>query len=229
MWRILRAEICYNKIIVGITCGIALFIIIVNSVRGWPNPTLNLRGTKAIMTVAVAVACFVSFLKFFKEKRERYLSILPLSIKEVGVSRLLFMGIVWLSLVLLFLIGSSTAQPYWVDNIIWDTLSLTGFIMMINAYIFIHRDLTIRFQDRYQKLILMILYSILIIMGYLVWYLLFTVAIPYFKFLEPLNQFKKDFPNVSSVAIGAIFFNLCGIGLTVLSIFIFKNRKTYLG
>lgn len=228
MWKILKAELSYNKYVLVIPYGVVLYVIIANVSQGWSNVELNLPGVRAMMVVAAAVIFLFSIVTFFKEKRERYFTLLPLSIRQIGISRLLFLITVWLSFILLFWISTLTVTPYQLSTILWGTLSLTGFILMANAYIFIHRDLKFCSSGKFQKILITFFYPIMIIIGYLLWYLLFAVPVPYFEFFKPLNTLNEEFSNISTSLMGFSIFIVLGMSFTVLSVFVFKRRRSYL-
>ena len=120
-----------------------------------------------------------------------------------------------------------TVRPYRLDYMLWDTLSLTGFILIINAYAFIQRDIYFYFQGRYKKLLVSVLYVIMIITGYFLFYVLFLPTIPYFDFFIRFEPLKEEFSNFPSSPLGAVIFIFLGLGFSYLSVVTFIRRRTY--
>ena len=228
MWRLLKAELQYYKIdlILGLSFG--LIGMIANVITGWQNPEIDLPGVRSLMAMGTVFACFLRLFKYAQDKKDRQHATLPLPVRQVGVLRLLYIIIIWLGLVVLFWICSSTIRPYRVDTIIWETLSLTGFIFMANAILFIHRDLYLSLSRRYQKAGLMAAYSFIIVLGYVLFYFIFAVSIPYFKFLRQLDPFKDNFKTIASSPYAILLSNVLGIGFSIMSVVIYERRRSYI-
>lgn len=228
MLRLLKAGFRYNRTILVLPFGLGLTGIVANIITGWENVEIDLPGVRSLMAVGTMGAYFYFLYIQVLEKRDRYHTMLPLSVREIGASRLLFLPCIWLSLVVLFFFGSSSVRPYRVDKIVWETLSLCGFVFIANAIFFINRDLSQFWYKKFQRGGLMILYAFVIILGYILFYFIFAVSIPYFKFLRQIDPFKENFENISSSPFTALLLGLLGIGFMGLSIVLFGRRNSYL-
>ncbi|MBC8181993.1 hypothetical protein H8E88_12820 [candidate division KSB1 bacterium] len=216
-----------NKLILIIPCGFVLFGMIINVALGWQNVELDLPGVRSLMTTAIIVLIIFNFIKYIQEKRIRLISILPLSIIKVALSRLLYIVFIWTSFMVLYWISLSTAKPYRSNIIFWDTLSVTGLILFVNTFPFFFRDFNFCFKEKYKAVILSILLVLMFFIGYI---LIFSFGISEYswKIFQPLLPLRKWLVSVSSTSIGAIIFILIGLGFSVLNILTFVHRKSYI-
>jgi len=228
MWHLLKTELSYHKVEIMVFTSLGLVGLIANIVTGWQNIDVDLPGVRSLMAVGIMVACFVRLISYTKEKKDRYHTSLPLPVRRIGLSRLLYIISIWICFVILFWISSSAIRPYPLDKIILETLTMSGFILMANATLFIYRDL-FRFSfGSIRKSGFRIFNVVMILLGYILFYIIFAVGIPYFSFLRRINLFKENFHNVASSPYAVIVFNLLGIGLTIMSVILFARRKSYL-
>ena len=228
MWRILKAEFEENWYVLLIPYFVVLLPIIINISKGWPTAEFDLRGIKAMMAVGIAIVILVKIPRLIKDQKDRFHSLLPLSRNTIAVSRLLFPLIIWLSFLCIFWLGTVTVKPYHTDLIIWEALSLSGFILIGSAMPLIYRDMKICFSRKYQKFVLPVFYLILPILGYTVFYLLFATKIPYFAFFDRIEPYQLKYAKISSSQFASFVFIILGLASTSLSIFLFRWRKSYL-
>ena len=103
MWKILKAQIIYNKIIliIGFILIVSVFIPFV--VQGWQEMNNSFPALRAVLLAATAMLFLFNIVRLQREKRDRFHHILPLSNSELAISRLLQIIIFWLSLLFLVL------------------------------------------------------------------------------------------------------------------------------
>ena len=207
MWKILKADLINNKLILIIPCGMVLFGMIINVVLGWQNVELDLPGVRSLMTNAIIVLLIFNFIKFIQEKRLRLISTLPLAIKKIAMARLLYIFIIWISYLGLYWISTSTSRPYRFDIIFWDTLSVTGFILIANSFPYFFRDLNFCFKKKYTQVILSIILVLMFFIGFLLIFI-FGVNEYSWKIFQPLLPLRKMLIKFSATSIGTIFFIL---------------------
>jgi len=228
MLNILKAEIKDNLLLLVIPYILVLLPIFINIYQDWPTAEFDLRAIKSMMGVGIIFIILLRLVNISKNKKDRFHFLLPLSVRKIAITRLCFAITIWLSFLIFYWIGSSTAKPYRIDLIFWEALSITGFILITNAFVFIYRDITSVFYGKFKNNVSVILYNFMIIIGYLIFYLLFSITIPYFDFLKHLVPFQIEGAEFSSSLTGTIFFNVIGLGLSSLSIYVFTHRKSYL-
>jgi hypothetical protein len=227
MWKILKADLIYNKLILIIPCVVVLFGMVINVLLGWQNVELDLPGVRSLMTTAIILLLIFNFIKYIQEKRVRLISILPLSIKKVALSRLLYIIFIWTSFLVLYWISSSTAKPYRFNIIFWDTLSVTGLVLFINAFPYFFPDFKFSFIEKYKTVVLKILLVLIFFIGYI---LIFSFGINEYswKIFQPLLLLQNMLASISFTPIGTFIFLLIGLGFSALNIITFERRKSYL-
>ena len=226
MWKILKSDLVNNKFILIVPCGVVLFGMIINVVLGWQNIEQDLPGVRTLMTSAIIVLLCFNFIKYIREKRVRLISTLPLSIKKIAISRLLYILTIWTTSLFLYWICTSTARPYRIDIIFWDTIAVTGLILIANAFPYFVRDVNFCINEKYKMIISSILFVFIFLVGYLLIFI-FNVNEYSWNIFQPLLPIRKTLLIFSSVSIGAIFFILIGLGFSALNILTFERRKSY--
>ena len=226
MWKILKAQLQYNKIILIISYLIFLSVYVSFVVQGWQELDNSFPALRAVLMATTAMLFLFSIIKLHREKRDRFHHILALNIWQLGISRVLQIMAFWLSLLLLVLFVFVLRPSIFDLKILWDLLSLTGFVLVLNAAPFIYRDLSYCFQAKSQKVVLVIVYALMILAGYLL-FMLFVVSAESISLSSDLVLLKKNFSSFINTFKGAVFFNLCGIIFTGISLYIFSKRKTY--
>jgi hypothetical protein len=226
MWKLLKAQIIYNKIvlIVGYLIFGSAFIAFV--VQGWQEMDNSFPALRAVLLAATATLFLFNTVRLQKEKRDRFHHTLSLNTWELGISRVLQIILFWLSLLSLILFAFVMRPSIFELKILWDLLSLTGFVLVMNAAPFIYRDLSYCFHAKSKKIMLVILYALMIMAGYFL-FMLFIVSAESISISNDLVLVKKNFSNFINTFRGAVFFNLCGIILTGISLYVFSKRKTY--
>jgi len=226
MWKILKAQIQYNKIVLIISYLIFLSIYISFVVQGWQEMDNSFPALRAVLLAATAMLFLFNIVRLHREKRDRFHHTLSLRNWELGISRVLQIITFWFSLLFLVLFAFVLRPSIFDLKTLWDLLSLTGFVLVMNAAPFIYRDLSYCFHAKSKKIVLVILYALMIMAGYLL-FMLFVVSVESISLSNDLVLVKKGFSNFINTFIGALFFNLCGIILTWISLLVFSKRKTY--
>ena len=226
MWKLLKAQIQYNKIILIIVYLIFLPVFIAFVVQGWQEMDKSFPALRAVLMAATTMLFLFNIVRFQREKRDRFHFLVPLNIWKIAVSRLLQIIIFWLSVLSLVLFAFVLRPAVFDLKILWDLLSMTGFVFVLNAAPFIYRDLSFCFHSKSKKVVLVIAYALMILAGYLV-FMLFVVSVGSISLSSDLVLVKKGFSSFINTFMGALFFILCGIISTGISLFIFSKRKTY--
>lgn len=226
MWKILKAQIQYNKIVLIISYLIFLSVYVSFVVQGWQELDNSFPALRAVLMAMTAMLLLFSIIKLYREKRDRFHHILMLSIWKLGISRVLPIIAFWFSLLSLVLFAFVLRPSTFDLKILWDLLSLTGFVLVMNAAPYIYRDLSLCFHDKSKKNVLVILYVLMILAGYLM-FMLFVISAESISLSSDLVLVKKNFSSFINTFIGALIFIFCGIIFTGMSLYIFSKRKTY--
>ncbi|MFQ5630701.1 MAG: hypothetical protein ACE5I1_18170 [bacterium] len=96
MWRILKEELAYNKLLIFLMVAfcIACFVTIWFGVK-WQRNRAPL--TMLIMLVMTVVVGYSGVKNRIGQKRDRMYILLPLSLRQVGCTHLLYPLSIWLS------------------------------------------------------------------------------------------------------------------------------------
>lgn len=227
MFKILKAQLDYTKIIFILPVGIVLAAMIANFVLGWPHHEYDLQAVKKLMLFAVVLPFMFNFAFIIKEKRDRVNALLPFPRWKIRLANLSFVIFSWTVLLILYWLASSIARPYVVSLIIWDTLTVTGFVLIANAIVFIYRDMAYMSLSKIQKNFAVFSGIIFIILA-LIFYLQLGISGNSYKIFAPLLPVKENVIRISATWPAAVISFILGVGMTVLSIFSYKRRIAFL-
>jgi len=228
MVKLLKAEFKYHLNTIGTASGIYLFIAIVVFSKEWRSPEQDGIG---MLSIALTFTFLISMLRLLiitKEKKDRFMVLLPLSNYAIGLCRLLVGIIFWIGLLVIFYTLLFIFQND--DFRIWlirYSIFLTGLWLIINAFPILHRDLNYYFESNYQKIMVGIIYVMIFIIGLFVFssaaLLRYFPSLPVDFFLSIREMLTND-----PTLFNAIQYLIFGIILTILNAFIFARRKAYI-
>jgi len=159
-----------------------------------------------------------------KEKRERYHTLLPFSIKTLGKQRLLFVILYQACVFLLWLIIYFVNYFHENPELIWPMISMIMFNLIIICFFVIYTDLSfweIKFHKPFIALIIagsIFLYSITML----------NIKVYVFSELNINTQLFSTYIDFIKLPYGAIVMFVLAASLYYLSYVIFINRKSYL-
>jgi MFS family permease len=246
VWSLIKAELDYQKLflitVVAAVLGILTFL--------WYSPVLlfvpeiPFPRRMGMSFWFLLYAAFVILVNAFfppmgihrREKRNRLLALLPISLQKLGIVRMILLALIWIGLASVFLLFLSITGDW---NLFWDDpfwpvllVSLSGAILTGSAYIAFMVDLQTLFPK--EKLLLGIpqqqLFNGFIVLSTIIYFLAICYGILQsdsdFRFsvriLVPLMAFT-----VRSWT-GATVFLLTGVGVALASIRTFTLRKSFL-
>lgn len=223
MWRILKAEILYDRsrlVIVSVFC-LTCLVTIWFGVK-WERNVSPM--TMLILFISALVAVYAGEQSRISNKRDRMHVSLPVSVWETGFSHLIYPVCVWLvillldqisSIVLCLLSGTARARPSFSQ-----ILTLSGLFLIVNAAVLLSRDLSRIFTKRSQQIII-----------YLIGYLLFFGALlPFYivtNFFGAFGENTRLQSFISTLSESPAGFLLLGVGLSFLSSLVFLKRRSY--
>ncbi len=226
MWKILKAQIAYNKIILYPCFLLTLAVIVPFIVQGWQVPDKSYPALRAVLFAMTALVFLSSLIKDFKERRDRFFHILPYKLWEFGVVRLFFVLMFWLSLVLLVCLAFVIRNSIFNPTYLWDLLSQTGFIIFMIGVVFIVRDIAFIYDFKNKKIFPGILNFVVIFCSYLL-FMLFVVSKNAMENSPSLIPVKNGFHQFTSSYSGSLLFLMLGVTMFLTSIFVFSRRKTF--
>lgn len=225
MWALVKADLKYNWLYLAIPSALVLAVCLANYLRGWSTPEMDLPGTRTIMMTMTAVIYFFRKLRQILEKRDRYLALLPHSLRSIGFSRLCLGILVWLSYLSVYFVLSASVRPYRLDLIVWEALSITGFVIFGNAFPFIYRDLFYVFIPGRSKPFVIMSYVVLVLLGVLT-FLLFSVTEYSWALVKVVLPLRQYFAPLSTAFLGAILFIFLAVAGVILSVSVFVRRRS---
>ena len=227
MWKIIKADFKYQKFGFIFPYAIVLVAIIANVSQGWRHNVHDMQGVRTVMASMTGIIFLSKSFIIAKEKRHRFITLLPLKQWTIALTRVLFIILIWLSFLVMYWLGTAVIRPYRTDILIWDTLSFTGLVLLANAIIFVYYDLLYTLANNKQKVILGFIFLSLVFIGYIVFFLFGVDEQSWNIFKTLFLPYKNDFSSFSSNYIGAGVSLSIGFIMTILSVIVFKRRKTY--
>jgi hypothetical protein len=223
MWRLLKAEILYDRsrllivFVFFLTCLVTIWF----GVK-WERNVAPM--TMLILYVSALVAVYAGEGSRINNKRDRMHVALPLSLWKIGFSHLIYSLFVWLAFLILYrgsyfvlelISGATRTIPSPVQ-----ILTLSGLFLIVNAIVLLVRDLSRIFTNRSQQNLV-----------YLVGYLLFIGALlPFYIVMNFFGAFGENTrlqSQMSSLSESPTGFLILGFGLSLISVFVFMRRRSY--
>jgi hypothetical protein len=223
MWRLLKAEILYDGsrlLIVSLIC-LTCLVTIWFGVK-WERNVSPM--TMLILFISALTAVYAGEGSRIYNKRDRMHVSLPVSLWETGFSHLIYPIFVWITtlilykvsyFVLAFISGTTRSKPSFLQ-----ILTLSGFFLIVNAAVLLSRDLSKIFTKKPLQ-----------IMIYMTGYLLFIGALlPFYivtNFFGAFGENTRLQSYMSSLSESPSGFLLLGLGLSLISVFVFMRRRSF--
>ena len=209
MWKLLKAEIIYNKFL--LTVMFASSLVIFSLV--WILEDLHIQGfMRVTMMIYFIFMGIIGGRGVSGEKRHRLFSLLPCSPLEIGMQRLLFIHVVFCGILVLWALffavqsNDPSVKSFW--NIMAHVALIPGAIM---AFVVSH-DLGF-LSIKMNRFLFLSISRLPVFAGLgLIWVLIFNV---FYGFLD-ITPFK------------AVLVTAFWLGLSFISVFLFVRRSSYL-
>jgi len=209
MWRALKADLEYYKLnlLIGMTISVLMAVVLL---------LLGFADFKILLINSFFV--YFANIGFIgadadKDKRDRHDTLLPVAIREMAVSRLLFAIFFQLGLLVLWFVFFMLSDETVTARVICRLFSTSAMNLAIVALFVIHHDLGFLNGKKYSYGFLGLIF---IVAGFLAYSGKMRAA---WGFI-----FDTLYPSPA----GALLFSLIAAGLYFLSIKIFVRRKSYL-
>jgi hypothetical protein len=227
MIRLIIAEYKYNWRVLGFSSALFLTGIGINMYQGGEWATHDMRGMKIIMIVMSFISLFFMLMKQIKEKHDRLIMLLPVARLRIGIARGSVVPILWVWWLIIYWSVTAAVRPYPTTYLIWDMLSASGFIMVVNAFPYCARDLCLESQPKWKRLLSGIAYLILLL-GFYYLLLIFTANFRFLKLFQIPESATLSVVHYLSTTQGAVMVLLLGLLGSLLSYFLFGQRKNWL-
>jgi len=223
MWHILRAEIRYDKLRIGLFfffC-LAAFLAIWFGVR-WERNRIPM--TLLMILILTLSAVYAGEKNRTIQKRDRLHVLLPVTLWHIGLSHFLYPILILLGIYLLLILSALVVQTFISHSLTMPShlhiLTLTGLILIVNAVILLHRDLRMTFTKKHQRFFV-----------FLFWFLVyFGALLPFYVITNFFGLFGENTPAqrfLTRLLESPSGFLLIGIFLSIISAIVFVNRKSY--
>ncbi|KAA3617086.1 MAG: hypothetical protein D8M58_04180 [Calditrichaeota bacterium] len=227
MWKFLKSEYEYYKLIINFTLALVSILFIVILGFGWESAEKEIPGVSSVMIGVSILIISIRSVKSAKEKNERFFSLLPLSRWKLGLARLLFIngfwGIMFSSFVIILLIFHAGEIRLYL---FWYFLSLSSLIFIFNQAPFFHKDLTSIFTGKYAKWLITFAYLLLFFTVYFLF--IGTRAFSRYFSIPELEIFSGHIHQLSPTPFGTLTFVSISILLSLLGLLLYQKRKFYL-
>lgn len=214
MWQLVKAEFKYYRVLFAVPMIFVIWFQIVEYyfIKSFQNESLSIGIGYLYMISGFFI--FSILQKRFTEKREKFLAILPLSSKQLALSRFWFVVIPFAILTVYFVISHLIVNNLWHIELSIPIVHI-GFLLIIVAGFVRARDDWFshwNFGKRTQAAFI----SVSIIQ-------IIVVAI----FLGLPNSYNNSDLGLNNYAV--LIFFLLGLVIMLTTIYSFQKRKSYLG
>jgi hypothetical protein len=223
MWRILKAEISYDKVRIGLFfffC-LAAFLAIWFGVK-WERNRIPM--TLLMILILTLSAVYAGEKNRTMQKRDSLHVLLPATLWHIGMIHLLYPIIVLLCIYLLLFLSALVVQPFIKYSLTMPSflhvLTLTGLVLIVNSVILLHRDLRMTFTKKHQRFFV-----------FLFWLLVyFGALLPFYVITNFFGLFGENTPAqrfITRLLECPTGFLLIGIFLSIISVIVFVKRNSY--
>jgi hypothetical protein len=227
MWKILKAQLNYNKLVL-IGCGFfSLAVIVPFIVQDWQDIDKSYPALRAALFAMTVIVFFSSFVRNVKEKRDHFFNKLPINVLQLGLIRLFFILLFWFCLMVFVGIAFIIRPSIFNGKILMDLLSQTGFIFSLIGIVFILKDLSYVLIFKKLKILIGVL-NFIVILGCYLLFMLFIVSKNAMEISPSLIPLKDGFNQFITSIAGSVVFMLLGMAMCFLSINVFSWRKTFI-
>jgi len=226
MWKILKAQFNYNKLVLIGCAFFSLAVIIPFIIQDWRDIDKSYPALRATLFAMTTLFFFSSFVRNMKEKRDRFFNKLPLKLWQLGLTRLLLVIIFWTCLMIIVAIAFIIRPIIFSNEILMDLLSQTGFIFYLISLVYIVKDISYFAISKKNKILINIFNYISILGSYLL-FMLFVVSKNAMDISPSLIPIKEGFNQFIISIPGSALFIMLGVTMTSLSTYFFSKRKTF--
>ncbi len=216
MWRMIKADIAYNRTLFIILYGAAFVAIAANAVYADLEEPLSV-----LMFFSVVVIGIVAGVEEIKTKRTRFFSGLPLPARQLGILRFPVFAAYWLSLMVLLCLSSLVSQQGHLGlDYFWWILTRTGAMFIMVGFMDLSQDLPFCVKGKVPGYVFK---GTALLLG------TFGGPLVYFA-TNPRRQSDAIFKALSKffmTSTGATGLFLISFCIMALSIWVYEKRKSY--
>lgn len=223
MWRLLKAEVSYDRLRIGLF----LFFCMIAFLTIWLGVKWERNRVPMIMLMVLVLslaAVYAGEKTRSIQKRDRLHVLFPVSLCKIGMTHLFYPVIVLLIMYFLLFVSVLAARPFVNYSLTMPSfshmLTLTGLVLIVNAVILLHRDLRMIFSRKPQRLLIFVF-----------WFVVYIGALlPFYVVTNFLGVFGENTPAqniLTRLLESSTGFMAAGLLLSALSLVVFIKRKSY--
>jgi hypothetical protein len=223
MWRLLKAEMNYDRLRISLFLFLCMgfFLAIWLGVRWERNRIPMIMLIVLVMSLS---AVYAGEKNRTVQKKDRLHVLFPVSLWRIGITHLLYPLIV-LSVIYCLLFLSVLAARLFVNYVLVmpslvHMLTLAGFVLIVNAVALLQRDLRMTSARNPQRIFVLVLRLVVYI----------GVLLPFYVITNFMGVFGEDTPVqnfFTRLLDSPAGFMAAGLLLSVLSLVVFVNRRSY--
>jgi hypothetical protein len=216
MWRMIKADIEYNRTLFIFLYSIVFVSFLANSIRGDLEEFLSI-----VMFFSVILIGTLAGIEEVMTKRVRFFSVLPLQVRQVGILRYPIFLAYWFSLMILLWLSSLVSQQGHLGlDYLWWILTRTGSMFLMVAFMDLGQDLPFCVRGKVPGVALKLIAILFGIFGGPFIYFATNAG----RQSDPIFISLSEVFITASGAIGLFFFSLVMI---LVSIFVYEQRRSY--
>ena len=212
MRKILKAEFSYN--LTGILIGYSIvFLALFVGLNGGMD---NIHGLIAVAFITFFISVGIMGSESDKEKRDRFLTLLPIQLKQYSIARLLFVIFYQLgmfSILLLFYLLKVIPENV---STFWDIVTMNSYTLIFISFFILYSDLKF-YRSKYYCYIylsILLLIAALLIIGMV------------YRVIPPVLVFGENLPKT---VFDAVIFNVIFVIVYYVCFKVYNGRNSYLG
>ncbi|MBC8181995.1 ABC-2 transporter permease [candidate division KSB1 bacterium] len=212
MGKILKAEFAYNimAILLAYTIILISFFVALN------GSMENIHGLLTVAFIAFFISIGIMGSESDKEKRDRFLTSLPIPLKKYSIARLLFVIFYQLgifSIIILFYLVKVTTENV---STLWEIVIMNCFSLIFISLFIIFSDLKF-YRSKYYRYFF--LFVVLIIAALLITGMAYHV-------IPPVLELGQNFPKTF---LDATIFNIIFLAMYYICFIVYNKRNSFLG
>jgi uncharacterized membrane protein YidH (DUF202 family) len=228
MWRLFKAELKY-RLDIFILYGLA-FITVFVLTRFIPLHSAGTGNSSFQFQVFMMIFFLVSIPinPWLKEKRTRRFMVLPVSVRQVARARLAVELIYWLLLVCMILVFCLIAGDFGADaSFLLSLATQTGIVLTAYFFLSFTADILappqpVSSSPIIEKVTASLVFFLLVLLAVVSMTIMFAA-------LQNFSDGKREiFAHIFLTVPGASITLFTGLGLVILSLFLFEHRRSYL-
>ena len=229
MWYIVKAELryYYKIVLIPLIC-INILLAIAFLTSGKIRLGTDIIGVPSVALVVTAVAAFMIIVDRAKTKRSRFLAVLPVSVRSIGISQYLSLYIIWAFILAVFCCTLMIFRPEAaVGDVALTVFTFNGIYLYFSATYIMSRDLCFVRRPAGKAGIRIDLSpgAFIPLLNFLLLLYFVLLPVPYIGIEPPLYT---DIVQFMFSLTGAIVLNIFGLCLVLAGVFVYSRRLSFL-